>query len=287
MLIFIGGMADGVSLACKRAPIMLRVVMRFEKFVSKWDALDQLGDEPAKGETAHVYIQLGSVGSVHIDPGGFYPVACYAYLSEQPSSERLVGKAWQEWCDSHREHLMAVKERLDHYGLAAYKALNDAQRKIIQDTPPPPQRIGWVMSTGKRCRTPPSGKWRRKAIRQAARVRTVGELTATCCAARERFGYFKSSLGRGHALTRWSFSLWHDREYALSLKLGYYDEKSEAFKHTMRMVREKHGREMLPCELRLELTRIMARLAPIFAEHDTPIELGVAIRMFNIDRLKG
>jgi hypothetical protein len=49
---FVDGPAEGESLDLRRAPYFLRVVRGID---GKWDALDQLDDDPAMGETIFIY----------------------------------------------------------------------------------------------------------------------------------------------------------------------------------------------------------------------------------------
>ena len=62
MTTFIDGPAKGQHLALKRAPRFLRVVVAD----GKWDALDQIEDEPRPGELVYAYEVHGPVGSCHI-----------------------------------------------------------------------------------------------------------------------------------------------------------------------------------------------------------------------------
>lgn len=65
MIELIDGPANGVSLDLMRAPIMLRVV---RDRAGNWDALDQLADEPKRGETIFLYRMVGNpLMSGHID----------------------------------------------------------------------------------------------------------------------------------------------------------------------------------------------------------------------------
>lgn len=101
---FIDGPAQGQTLLLKRGPRFLRVVEQD----GKWDALDQLEDEPEPGESIHVYEAHGPIGSCHLNisggRGGWFIIGEYRHLPEQPTEEqKRVTRAWREWCEAHRE----------------------------------------------------------------------------------------------------------------------------------------------------------------------------------------
>lgn len=98
---FNDGPAKGQKLMLKRAPIYLRVV----EAAGKWDALDQVADEPAANETIYAYKVNGQPGSVHINMGrgrgGFYTMADYSICDPQPTdAEMRTREAWCAWCES-------------------------------------------------------------------------------------------------------------------------------------------------------------------------------------------
>jgi len=103
MTTFTDGPAKGKTLMLKRAARFLRVVESFGKF----DALDQPGDRPTPSEKLYAYEIVESPGMAHINCGrgrgsGFYPVASYALVKEQPSDEQMRdAKQWHEWCVAH------------------------------------------------------------------------------------------------------------------------------------------------------------------------------------------
>lgn len=104
MVEFIDGPAAGESLALRRIPILLRVVQSRN---GKWDALDQLDDEPKPTETIFVYRRRNDLGVSHYHicsrgrgkrESGIYWNAKYAFLPEQPADEEIRGTAaWRRW----------------------------------------------------------------------------------------------------------------------------------------------------------------------------------------------
>lgn len=96
---FKDGPAKGQTLMLRRAPVYLRVT----ELLGKFDALDQLDDEPEPGETLHAYVITEKPGHIHINTGrkpggGFYPMATYKLAEVQPPQETMKKKAlWQEW----------------------------------------------------------------------------------------------------------------------------------------------------------------------------------------------
>lgn len=115
MLTFLDGPAEGEVLACHRAPAYLRVV---QSLGGKWDALDQLEDEPAPRETIHVYARQGADPPpiVHLNMGsiregsGFYPLADYRHRADVDGESVRDTEAWREWC---RAQPLPGQEALD------------------------------------------------------------------------------------------------------------------------------------------------------------------------------
>lgn len=98
----IDGPAAGQTLMIHRAPFLLRVTMKNVKGKIKCDALDQPHDKPEPGETLFAYKwKSAPAGHVHVrmkGGGGFYPMAEYTYVREQPSQATMQSTArWQEW----------------------------------------------------------------------------------------------------------------------------------------------------------------------------------------------
>lgn len=91
MIRFEDGPAGGQVLQLRRAPLYLRVTHDPD---GKWDALDQLDDQPAAGETITVYRRVGEAGVVHIDyteratrrrRGAWFSCADYRVVANQPA----------------------------------------------------------------------------------------------------------------------------------------------------------------------------------------------------------
>jgi hypothetical protein len=104
MTTFENGPAAGQTLMLKRCPVFLRVVRNSSGEV---DALDQLDDEPAADEAIFAYRTDGTTGTVHIRKkfgGGFYPIADYRIVENQPSDEIMrSSQKWAEWCKTEFE----------------------------------------------------------------------------------------------------------------------------------------------------------------------------------------
>lgn len=83
----------------KRSPVYLRVTEEGGKF----DALDQLHDEPKPTEKLYCYVIHGTPGWCHIlhrdrKRSGFYVSAEYAFVEPQPTdAEMRETSAWREW----------------------------------------------------------------------------------------------------------------------------------------------------------------------------------------------
>ena len=101
-----GGPAAGQTLMIRRTPIFLRVVEqvkgRLKLGGTKWDALDQLEDEPRWNEVVHVYRLVKRGGHVCIRQakgGGCFQICEYAYLEPQPPADVLrFNSRWRDWC---------------------------------------------------------------------------------------------------------------------------------------------------------------------------------------------
>lgn len=96
---FQDGPAQGKTLMLRRAPIYLRVT----ELIGEFDALDQLNDQPEPGETLHCYVLAEAPGHIHINTGrkpggGFFPMALYRIVPEQPPQEIMRDNAkWRAW----------------------------------------------------------------------------------------------------------------------------------------------------------------------------------------------
>jgi hypothetical protein len=101
---FLDGPASGVCLKLRRAPIFLRVV---RKAAGKWDALDQLDDEPEDMETVYVYrLVPGTEYHAHVWPSplglsGWISGADYEFISQQPNDGEIRSiAAWRAWVET-------------------------------------------------------------------------------------------------------------------------------------------------------------------------------------------
>jgi hypothetical protein len=103
------------------------------------------------------------------------------------------------------------------------------------------------------------------------------DLAVRCFEREARYLEFVRMLGAGHSLTRWSFTLWHDAEYARSIQQGYYDPRSPIVRRVLGALREK-GIEYTAADLDAFRTRVMDRLAPVISEQARPVEFGYLIR---------
>lgn len=123
MITFLDGPAAGVSLMLRRAPKLLRATCARN---GKWDALDQLVDEPTASEAIHVYALASDVRSFHLlirgkgkKAGGFYVTAEYRHVAEQPADEHVrTTEAWRAWCWANGPRLMAAIGRVEVSGSA-------------------------------------------------------------------------------------------------------------------------------------------------------------------------
>lgn len=104
---FIDGPAAGRTLDLRRAPHFLRVVTAEDGTV---DALDQPTDEPAAGETIHVYVaEAGSFSTVYVcvrgrnaGAGGRYESARYRHLAGLENTVGFADRdAWVGWLKAH------------------------------------------------------------------------------------------------------------------------------------------------------------------------------------------
>jgi len=92
---FVHGPADGRTLALRRAPALLRVVVDEDGTV---DALDQLEDEPRPGERVHVYVRVKSPAHVCSSDRGCFEVAEYEHVPDVDGEQLRATSAWREWC---------------------------------------------------------------------------------------------------------------------------------------------------------------------------------------------
>lgn len=97
MTTFTDGPAKGQNLMLQRIPKYLRVTEENGKF----DALNNLTDTPRATEKIYAYIHVGQAGYCHIrrkGGGGFYAIASYQFIPEQPvDSVMRSEEAWTKW----------------------------------------------------------------------------------------------------------------------------------------------------------------------------------------------
>jgi hypothetical protein len=103
MTTFQDGPAKGQTLLLKRAPRFLRVV----EWHGKWDALDQLEDEPRPDEKIYAYEIIGETYMMHLnrgrDGGGFYAGATYKQFLPQPDDATMRDtNSWVKWCHENK-----------------------------------------------------------------------------------------------------------------------------------------------------------------------------------------
>lgn len=110
MVEFLDGPAAGRSLALRRAPHFLRVVIGPNDTL---DALDQPEDYPRFQETIHAYvIESGSWSLVFVRPGGRYEMGRYRHLDGVPHEAMITRTAWIAWLTEHANEA-AVAAGLD------------------------------------------------------------------------------------------------------------------------------------------------------------------------------
>lgn len=101
MITFVDGPAAGQILNLARAPLYLRVV---RDAALTFDALDQLEDQPRKGETILVYQLTGKPGAMHIYArgkgarSGWFRTGTYKLVTIQPKDEEVrTTENWRRW----------------------------------------------------------------------------------------------------------------------------------------------------------------------------------------------
>ncbi len=97
---FLDGPAVGIILYLQRAPVFLRAV---QDAAGKWDALDQLDDEPRSGERIIVYRMEGEPSWCHINRrgkggSGVFRGGVYRVVDPQPEIDDVrSNRAWRAW----------------------------------------------------------------------------------------------------------------------------------------------------------------------------------------------
>jgi hypothetical protein len=102
VITFLDGPAKGVELALRRVPKYLRVVRSCR---GKWDALDQLDDEPRPREQIFVYVRRDDLPQSKMfvraskrSLSGVWFTCSYTFLQEQPEDFNVrTTWMWQQW----------------------------------------------------------------------------------------------------------------------------------------------------------------------------------------------
>lgn len=97
----------------KRTPFLIRAVFKNGNV----DALDQPDDKAEPEESIAAYMLKNKPGMCHIksgkkDTSGFWPVATYVPVPEQPSDDIMRDSSkWIAWCETpqHRDRMEKLK----------------------------------------------------------------------------------------------------------------------------------------------------------------------------------
>ncbi len=112
--LFLDGPAKDVALTLARAPFFLRVVRENGVVLKRWDALDQLDDEPKPEELIYVYRLADKPIRGMIDGKkyrGPFLAASYRFHETQPTdAEARTNAAWREWTERNAAPYRAMKE---------------------------------------------------------------------------------------------------------------------------------------------------------------------------------
>ena len=121
MTTFLDGPAKGVTLELRRSPAFLRVTRSGEK----WDALDQLDDEPFDEEVIFVYKVVSQPTHGFIDyrsksgrrEGRQFTNAEYRLYVFRPVDEAALrdNRRWGEWAQAEGEKLQAEGKLFEEY----------------------------------------------------------------------------------------------------------------------------------------------------------------------------
>lgn len=110
MVEFLDGPAAGQVLALRSAPEFLRVVRSsLRTGEDQWDALDQPGDTPKRGETLYAYRRVGKVQWMHLrcspkSASGWYAMAKYQVIEPQPDAATMrFNGLWSLWVKANTE----------------------------------------------------------------------------------------------------------------------------------------------------------------------------------------
>lgn len=123
-----------------------------------------------------------------------------------------------------------------------------------------------------------NGRQRMKMIRSMA-LKPEDELLLLVLERRQRYQKMRAGVGGMEVpdfLLQASFSLWHDTEYALSIRQGLYDPKSLLIQRILRSVHNKMAKELTAQDLDV-LRRCTLKVLENFSE-EIPLEFGCVIR---------
>lgn len=97
MITFLNGPAkDCRGLRLGRAPYFLRVVRT--RNTKRWDACDQLEDEPRADEEIFVYVRASKPTRAFVRPGGLMILCDYRLCENQPPDEEIrTNERWRAW----------------------------------------------------------------------------------------------------------------------------------------------------------------------------------------------
>jgi hypothetical protein len=105
MIRFLDGPMAGKSLACKRAPLFLRVVKDGND--GTFDALDQLHDRPSLVESITVYERVTKPMNVHVNArgaSGWYQLADYHLVTPPPADADVRDtRRWRDWAIAYQK----------------------------------------------------------------------------------------------------------------------------------------------------------------------------------------
>ena len=125
MVTFLDGPAAGQSLHLARTPILLRVT--HDPQADRWDALDQLEDQPTESERIYVYELATEPSRVFVDyrdgrgrRGMSMLHASYRLVrSCPPPTEMQARHGWFEWCTEVRDVVLHARDASRASGGAA------------------------------------------------------------------------------------------------------------------------------------------------------------------------
>lgn len=119
---FVDGPAHAAALLLQRRPMpfQLRVTMRpGPDHKDVFDALDQTQDEAAPNETLFAYELVRNDGWCHMNfgggRGGFYAMATYRYIPDQPDDATMRDNAaWAKWATERGTRILDTLALFDN-----------------------------------------------------------------------------------------------------------------------------------------------------------------------------